>query len=333
MTEEDKETEEEQKIFRPAAVEHFADSSQFEQHLQPLLYKHWITRASLALLLIGSLVWVFFGFIPIEAQGVGIAVNAGGLSNVETSFSGIVKKLNVRIGDHVKEGDLLVTLHNTEIETRLNIALENIRTLQMRLFLLRLQVSSEVTAEKRAVMDSIEAARFKIEVLEKDIPILVDDVRNKEDLAARGLFDSQSLQQSKELLWSKQTDLEKTKANLSHLHFLLKKGYREEEVESLYERLLEAMQDKNLLETQLQYENIYAPVTGTVLEWFIQPDQYVAKGGLIARLEIQGKGEKGENKKIFYGYLPVDVGRKIRLHSEVEIELTTVKSQEYGAML
>lgn len=329
MTEENKESEE-RPLFRPAAVEHFADTAQFEQNLHPISYKRWLTRASLALIFIGLLTWVIFGFIPIEAEGVGIAVNAEGLSNVETSFSGIVKTLNVRVGDQVKQGDLLVTLYNPEIEARLRIVQGTIQTLEKRLVLLRLQVASEAAAERKALSENVEAAKFKIQSLEKEIPVLQSDVKNKEDLAAKGLFDSQSLQQSKELLWSKQTDLEKTKANLSNLQFLLKKGYREEEVEALYEQFLQAVQDKRLLETQLRYKSIYSPVTGRVLEWFITPDRYVAAGELIARLEIQGK-EKGH--KIFYGYLPLEAGKKVRLNAEVEIELTTVKSQEYGAML
>ena len=330
MTEEDNESEEGKSLFRPAAVEHFGDTGQFEQHLQPIQYKRWLTLISLAVLLIGVLIWFFFGFLPIEAQGVGIAVSAGGLSNVETSFSGVVKNLNTRIGDHVMQGDLLATLYSPEIETRLKIARETIQSLQKRFVLLRLQVSTEALAEKKAFLESIEAAKFKIKTLEKEIPVLVYDVKNKEDLAERGLFDSQSLQQSKELLWSKQIDLEKTKANLSNLQFMLKKGYREEEVEALQDRLLEANKDKNLLETQLQYENIYSPVTGNVLEWFIQPDQYISAGELIARLEIQGEEPA---HKIFYGYLPIETGKRVRLHAEVEIELTNVKSQEYGAML
>ncbi len=328
MTEE--ESEEGRTLFRPAAVEHYADTAQFEQNLQPISYRRWLTRMSLALIGIGFLAWVIFGSIPIEAQGVGIAVNAEGLSNVETSFSGVVKSLNVHVGDYVKQGDLLVTLYNPEIESRLRVAQDAIHTVRRRLILLRLQVASEAVAEKKALSESIDAVKFKIQSLEKEIPTLKDDVKNKEDLAERGLFDSQSLQQSKELLWNKQIDLEKTKANLSNLEFLLKKSYREEEVDALHQQLLGLLQEKRLLRAQLQYKNIYSPVAGTVLEWFITPNRYVATGELIARLEIQGK-EQGH--KVFYGYLPLEAGKKARLNAEVEIELTAVKSQEYGAML
>lgn len=326
----EKEDQESNSIFRPAAVEHYSDASQFEQTFLPIRYKKWIIRGSLALLFIGLLIWFFFGTLPIEAQGVGIAVNAEGLSNVEAAFSGVIKRLNVQVGEYVQQGDLLAVIYNPEIETRLNTTHQTIENLQKRIVHLREEVEKEKKAEKEAISEEIKAANYKIKVLEKEIPILQEDVHNKEDLASRGLFDSQSLQESKELLWSKQTDLETTKANLSHFYFLFKKGYRQQEVDALQEQLLAALQDKSLLEAQLNYKNIYSPVAGIVLEWFIHADKYVAAGDLIARLEIHSK-EKSH--KVFYGYLPVEIGRKVRLNAEVAIELTTVKQQEYGAIL
>jgi HlyD family secretion protein len=322
--------EENKSIFRPAAIEHYSNASQFEQTFLPIRYKKWIIRGSLTLLLIGALIWFFFGTLPIEAQGVGIAVNIEGLSNVETSFNGVVKGLNVGVGESVQQGDLLAVLSNPEIEARLNMTLQTIENLQKRIDHLREEVEKEKTAEKKAISEEIAAANYKIQVLEKEIPVLQADVYNKEDLAARGLFDSQSLQESKELLWSKQTDLEKTKANLFHLHFLLKKGYRQQEIDSLQEMLLTAMQEKSLYEAQLNYKNIYSPVSGVILEWFIHPNKYVAAGDLIARLEIH---TTEKSRQVFYGYLPVEIGRKVRLNAEVAIELTTVKQQEYGAIL
>lgn len=324
------EEQEKKSIFRPAAVEHYSTESQFEQTFLPIQYKKWIVRSSLAFLIIGALTWFFFGTLPIEAQGVGIAVNVEGLSNVETSFSGIVKKINGKVGDRVQQGDLLAVLYSPEIETRLNMTLQTIASLEKRLDHLREEVEKEKSAEKEAISQEIDAAKYKIDALEKEIPVLREDVLNKEDLSAQGLFDSQSLQESKELLWSKQVDLEKTRANLSQLHFLLKKGYRQEEVEALHEQLLAARQERSLLEAQLNYKNIYSPVTGVILEWFIHPDKYIAAGEIIARLEIH---DKETQHKVFYGYLPVEVGRKVRINAEVAIELTTLKQQEYGAIL
>lgn len=328
---ENEKDQESSSMFRQSAIEYHSGRSQFEHTLQSIQYKKWIILASLAILFIGSLTWFFFGSIPIEAEGIGIAVNVEGLSNIETAFSGVVKNLNVHVGEQIKKGDVIAILYNPEIENQLLSAKQIISSLKKRLKILRDQVEKEKTREKKALLESIEASHFKMQVLEKEIPVLQRDVFNKEDLAIQGLFDSQSLQDSKELLWSKQIDLEKSRANLSHLQFLLKKGYRQEEIDALNEQLLETIKERKILETQLTYKNIYSPVTGTLLEWFIQPNKYVSIGELIARSEIQ-ENEK-EGRKVFYGYLPVEIGRRVRLNAEVAIQLTNVKSQEFGAIL
>lgn len=325
-----KKEEKEKSIFRSAAVDFYSSASQFEQTFSPIKYNKWMISGALILLFIGGSAWFFFGTLPIQAQGVGIVVNVEGISNVEASFSGVVKRLNTQVGDRVQQGDLLAVLYNPEIETRLNITLQTIDNLNKRITSLSSEVEEEKAEEKKVIAKEMEAAHYRISILESEIPVLEKDVQNKEEGNGPRLFESRSLEDSKELLWEKQTDLEKTKAHLSHLQFLLKKGYRQHEILSLQEELLASLQDKSLLEAQLNYKNIYSPVNGVILEWFIQPNKYVAEGDLITRLEIHSN-EKSE--KIFYGYLPLDIGAKVKLNSEVGIEPTTVKTQEYGAIV
>ncbi len=90
------------------------------------------------------------------------------------------------------------------------------------------------------------------------------------------------------------------------------------------------MQEKSLIETQLQYKNMYSPADGIILEWLVQSGRYIGLGEPIVKLEVQ---DAERNAIIFYGFLPLEVGKKVRLGTEVEIELTTVKAQEYGAIL
>lgn len=329
--EEDKkpENEDEELVFRPEAMRHFGSSEQFEHNLQVIRYRKWLAQFSVLILVLGCLSWVVFGYIPIEAQGVAIAISDAGLANVETAFNGIVKTLNAQAGDAIKEGDLLVTLHNPELDVRLEMANQTIQSLQHYWDYLHHQISFERIEEKQAILKNIEATDFKIKTLEQEIPILKKDTDNKKKLAALGLYDSISLQQAIELLWSTQTNLEKTKSDLASLKFKLKKEYREDELIALQDQLRQAHQQRMLLETQLRYANIYSPATGTVLNFFVQPDTYITTGELVARLEIASSTQN----KIFYGYLPIGLGKTIRLGAQVEMDLTTVKSQEFGSMI
>lgn len=316
-------------IFRPAALESLSNSKRFEECLQVMHYRKWWTRLGLACLGIGFLVWLIWGSIPIEAQGVGVAVNEEGLYSLDTSFSGFVRYLNSNVAKEVQEGELLVVLDNPELNARQEAFQQTIANLEKRLEHLR----HEIYLEKKDVIESlakgIQAAEFKKHTLEQDIPILEEDVRLKKIVATKGLLRTNSLQESQELLWGKQIDLEKTKSDLLNLDFLLKKEYRDQEVIILEERLRDVVKEKALVEAQLQYNHIYSPIHGKILEWFVQPSNYVASGQLLARLEFM---DHPSSYKVFYGYLPLE-DKKITLQAPVQIELTNIKSQEYGAIL
>ncbi len=323
------EDENEEIMFRSEAMRHFGSSEQFEHSLQVMRYRKWVAQLSVLILVLGCLLWLIFGSISIEAEGMAIAMSDAGLANIESSFNGIVKELNVKVGQRVQKGDLLVTLSNPELNTRLAMAEETIQSLHRYWDYLHHEVAFERVEEKQAILKNIDATQFKIHTLNQEIPVLEKDIVIKKELAEKGLFDSISLQQAKEVLWGKQIDLEKTKSDLASLRFKLTREYREEDLVTLKEQLRQAHQQRSLLETQLHYANIYSPADGTILNFFIQPDVYVTTGQLVTRLEIASP----TNNTIFYGYLPLGIGKTIRLGAEVTMDLTTVKAQEYGSMI
>lgn len=315
-------------IFRPEALEGLASSRRFEETLQVISYKKWLTRGSFVLIAIGTIIWLIWGSIPIEARGVGIAVNEKGLYNLDTAFSGFVQQLYAPVGTEVKTGDLLALLDDPELDARQKALQQTVDKLTTQLAHLRQEISLEKNALVRSLEKGVQATEFKIGTLEKDIPFLEEDVRLKRLVASKGLLDSDTLRQMQELLWSKKMDIEKSKTDLMNLHFLLKKEYRHNEITLLEEHLREISKEKALIDAQLRYNHIYSPIQGKILEWFVQPQNYVSKGELIARLELDSQS----SSMLFYGYLPIE-NKKIALNATVKIELTTVKPQEYGAML
>ncbi len=207
--ESENEEEPEPPLFRAAALEHLSNATQLELELQLIHYRRWITWTCCLFLILCLLIWSIFGSISVEAKGVGIAVNAAGLLNVDTSLNGIVVSLAARVGERVKRGQQLATLFNDVKETQLKEAHAKVHNLKDRVDKLQQQIKLEGGRQKEAIQKEIQAAQFKIHALIGEIPVIQQDVKNKEELALQGLFDSSSLQQSKELLWSKQTDLKK----------------------------------------------------------------------------------------------------------------------------
>lgn len=316
-------------LFREVALKHQEKSLHSDESLWVLSYNKWSSRICTFLLVLIGIIWLIWGSIPIETQGLGIAVNAAGLYNLDISMKGVVKTLHVQVGDLVEKGQLVATLYNPELEIQLDGIQKIIKSKQEQLRYLNREVHDENKLRIIAIKANIEAITNKIQILENDIPIIMEDLNQKKLLAAKGLVSSITMEATKDLLWNKESDLEKTKVELSKANALLKKEYREDEIKTLEEVIRRYAKDKAAIEAQLQYARIYSPVKGLLLEWFAKPGSNVDKGNLIARLEIQ---EENQRKIVFYGYIPIE-NKRIVPETPVLIELSNVNSQEYGAML
>lgn len=323
-------TEEDESIYRSEAVETYSGANDFEHHFFPFQYKTGAIKGVLALLLISAIGWFFFGTIPIEVQGVAVVMNQGGLSTIESSVNGIVKELKFQMGDVVQQGDLIAVLYNREMELHQTMINERLEHVQKRISELEKEIKREREAKEKELVQGIHGVKYKMQILETEIAALRDEVAKKEELTRLGLLDSDNLQETKDLLWDKEIDVEKAKAALLQFHFLLKKRDREEEIQALKHEQLDVEQAKKRVDIQLSHQKIYSPFNGFLTEWLIQPNQVIVEGNSIATVELGG--EERENK-VFYGYLPLEEGRKLKINDEVMIEIKGVKSGEYGAIL
>lgn len=316
-------------LFRSSALEYQSKIHQLDDAFKVINYNKWSIYIILFILPIFGLVWFVAGTIPVDVKGVGIAVNSAGLYNLDVSMKGIIKELQVKIGTPITKGQLLATLYNPELNARYEAQETILLRLNEQLQHLQDEVQFENAMRIAALKSSIESAQYKIDALIEEIPVIKEDLYNKEMVAKKGLLSSITMENAKDLLWNKESELENTKTQLYKLKYQLKKEYREDEIKALEEAIRNNEKEKALIEAQLQYDRIYSPSHGILLEWFVQPGTNVNKGDLIARLEIQDEKQK---KIIFYGYIPIE-NKKIPLQTIVEIELTNVNSQEYGTML
>lgn len=317
-----------QSVYRQQAIDFHIKSHHSEDPLQVMSYKGWLTKFSIAILVVLGLSWLFFGSILIETSGIAVAFSSTGQYPVEVSMTGVVDDLKVQVGEKIKKDQLIATMGNPELRAQLRAINAALTSLSGQYKHLVDEVKGEDQKRITALNASIEAKKHKISMLEKDIPIIEEDLRLKENLAKKGLLSSITMEKAKDLLWTKQLDLENTKSELYKDQFELKKEYRQQEIITLEELLRQQTKNKEITESQLQYDKIYSPINGTLLEWLVQPGSHLKTGELIAWLDA-GEGKEGI---VFYGYVPIEM-RKIPKGARVEIELTSVNPQEYGALV
>lgn len=90
---------------------------------------------------------------------------------------------------------------------------------------------------------------------------------------------------------------------------------------------LKAKKDK---ETRSSYYSVYSPYSGHVLEVLTSIGDRVVVGSPLVWIEYFSE-EKALH--FFYGYFPIEQGKRIIVGMKVDIELSSVNSQEYGHLM
>ena len=97
-------------IFRHDSVERLSSPSQLNKLLVVIRLKGWIVLATLVILILGILVWSFFGEIPIITTGKGILLSPSRQYRVNSPSTSVVKDVYVQAGASVQKGQPLLDL-------------------------------------------------------------------------------------------------------------------------------------------------------------------------------------------------------------------------------
>jgi HlyD family secretion protein len=76
---------------------------------------HLIFILSITGIFIAAIIWSIVTKVPVYVQGKGILINESGISEVKTQFPGKVSTLQVKIGQHVEQGDVLAAIEQLDL--------------------------------------------------------------------------------------------------------------------------------------------------------------------------------------------------------------------------
>ena len=91
-------------IFRKVALERLSSPEQLDQLVQVTNPRGWLALGALGAILLTALGWGIWGSIPAEADGEGILIRQGGVSDLVTAANGQVEEILVKVGDVIAKG-------------------------------------------------------------------------------------------------------------------------------------------------------------------------------------------------------------------------------------
>jgi HlyD family secretion protein len=309
-----------ERIFREAAIERLSNPEQLDHVVGVTRPFDWMAAAALALGFAFLFAWSVLGRIPTRVSGEGILLSSGGrLVDAVSTVSGKLASLDVGIGDEVRRDQVIAHVVQTETEQRLQQARDVLREREREHAGLTGAISREIDAKLANYAAQDAGLANVIAAAEQRVVYLKDEVAKLEPAAAGGFVTRKYLEDRRVA----KNDILKLNAQRLDVQ---SHGDRD--------RLLSEFKvnDARRLVEQLTAElergsRILSPADGRVVEVKVSGGAVLALGTPIVEIEIAGQVLEATV------YMPPDRGKNIRPGMEVRVEPTTIKREEYGAIV
>jgi HlyD family secretion protein len=320
-----------ERIFREAAIERLSNPEQLDHVVGITRPFDWLAAAALALGLAVLFTWSVLGRIPTRVSGEGILLSSGGrLVGAVSTVSGKLASLEVGIGDVVRRDQVLAIVTQNETEQRLQQARDVLREREREHAELAGAISREIDAKLANYAAQETGLASVIATAEQRATYLKDEVAKLEPAAAGGYVTRKYLEDrrvelnnARERITDAKNDILKLNAQRLDLQSQrdrdrLLSEFRVNDAKRMVEQLAADLE---------RGSRILSPVDGRVVEVKVSAGAVLAPGMPVYEIEIAGQVLEATV------YMPPSSGKNIRPGMEVRVEPTTIKREEYGAIV
>jgi len=320
-----------QRTFRAAALDRAASPEQFDHLVVITRPSDWIWAAVICFLLVAAIIWGVLGRIPTRVSGEGILISNGDrVVDAVSAAAGRLASVSVALGDHVVKGQPIAQIVQTDIEQKHSEAVAVLGEKQREYAVLAAKVQSELAVKSQNFAKMEDALNQVIKATTQRVDFLTVDVRNLEDLLAKGYTTRKNLSDRREELTSAQQRLDDTRNQILKLRADKTdlETQRDRELRQSEFAVNEAQRQVSATAESLsQNTQVISPIEGRVVEIKISPGSVLAVGTAVVEIESEG------NKLDAVIYIPPEQGKRIKPGMQVHIEPSTVRREEFGMML
>ena len=317
-------------IFRQDAVRKLRDPQQLDTAIRLTSTSGWIALASIGVIIVISVVWVFAGSLPFRANGLGVLRETNSeIFPVPSTISGRVEEVTVDVGDPVKEGQVLARLQSPETEAQLNAAKSTLASLSAQRDRRRTQISEDIATRKNITADSISAQQRKAKDLNDRIAYLRSRESDERDELSRGFITRDTLEGTIESIDTarqelRAVDLATAQARSDQTDFAA--GLRRQ-LSELNQQVLEADSRVKVLASQFGIEHLVtSPADGFVIELSSERGDIVPAGTRLVTISNRGEGLQ------MFAYLPVSKGKRVKAGMKAKVTPSTVERDIFGSI-
>jgi HlyD family secretion protein len=324
-------TEQSHPAFRAVALERAASPEQLDHLVRITRPIDWILGCVVLLAVVTALVWGVVGRIPTRAAGEGILISSGGrVVDAVAAASGRLAWMEVAVGDHVAQGQVVAEIVQTDVQQRHENATEVFREREREHSDLIGKIREELALKTQNFAKLEEAFNQIVKATSQRIEYLTAEVHNLEGLLAKGYTIRRNVEDRRREL----TDAEQRKQDAQNEILKLRtqkidlETQRQRDLQQSEFRLNDARRQMETLKGELgQNTKVLSPIEGRVLEIKVSPGSVLSIGTPVIAIE----SEATRLQAVIY--VSAERGKTVKPGMEVRLEPSTVKREEFGTML
>lgn len=322
--------------FRAEAAEAATSVSQVDDALEVVRPPVLAFCVTLALLVVGVVVWASFTDVPIKVTGQGILVSPGGVIDVVSESSGRINDIRFKPGDVIHPGDVVALVDQSEQKLRLAEAEGELQDAiaardDMQRFQERDLHADEVWRQARE-----QAVNGNIASLQERQRMMTEREELVRQLAERGLITRDRAISAKIELFTIRSDLEAQRNELQTmtLDAARRQTQREKDMLAAEQRVATASRAVESARDRLKrYAAVLSPYGGRVVEAKANIGQVVSSGAPIVSIERDGALAGQGNDLVALVYVGAQDGKKLRHGMEADVSPASVRKEEHGHLI
>jgi HlyD family secretion protein len=320
-----------ERVFRAVALDRISSPEQLDQLVRITRPLDWVAGVVLLLGFAAAIAWSIIGRIPTRVPGEGILISGGGrVVDAVSGAAGRLASIDVTVGDHVSQGQAIARIVQTDVEQRHRSASEVYREREREHAVLVGTIERELAAKLKNFA-TLEAAFDQIiGATEQRIQYLTVEVKNLEGLLGKGYTTRRNVEDRRRELTEAQQRKTDTQNEILKLRAqkLDLENQRDRDRQDSQFRLNEARRQMDQLAGELgQNTQVASPIEGRVIEVKISAGSVLSVGTPVIAVETEGTSLDA------VVYIPADRGKSVKPGMEVRLEPSTVKREEFGALV
>jgi HlyD family secretion protein len=291
----------------------------------------WAAAVAVGIALVGIAGWSVIGRIPTRVAGEGILISASGqVADSVSAVAGRLASVEVSVGDKVTQGQVVARVSQTDIEQRYRSAVEVHQERERERDELFAAIKRELDIKAANLAAQKSALEQVVAVTQKRLAYLTEAVTSGESLNTRGLATRRELEDRRADAASTQQRITDSLNEIQRLEGQHREAESQRELDRLSAqfKVNEARRQMEQLAATLDRDSrLTSPIDGKVIEIKVAPGSVLAAGTPVVAVETEGTSLEAVI------YVPADLGKNVKPGMEARIEPSTIKREEFGAMI